>query len=84
MRSRSRLPAVLAAASISLGLGGCSLVQTLQMPNATPQQRTTVYAVMGTFVVMAVLATAIAGAPSEQPAGMGETPGPGGVQPPGR
>ena len=46
---------------------GCSLAQSLQMKNATPRQRETVYAVMGTFAVMAVLAGVIAGAPAEQP-----------------
>ena len=45
---------------------GCSVVQSLQMNNAAPRQRETVYAVVGTFVVMATLATLIAGAPSEQ------------------
>lgn len=44
---------------------GCSVAQSLQMPNATPRQRETVYAVVGTFVVMATVAALIAGAPSE-------------------
>ena len=47
---------------------GCSLAQSLQMNNATPRQRETAYAVIGTFVVMAAVAGVIAGAPSEQPA----------------
>lgn len=47
---------------------GCSVVQSLQMSNATPRQRETVYAVMGTFVVMATVAALIAGAPPEEPA----------------
>jgi hypothetical protein len=46
---------------------GCSLAQSLQMSNATPRQRETVYAVVGTFAVMAVVAGLIAGAPSEPP-----------------
>lgn len=55
--------------ALSLGLaGGCTLAQSLQMPGATPRQRETVYAVMGTFAVMAVVAGLIAGAPAE-PAG---------------
>ena len=47
---------------------GCSLAKTLQMPGAPPRQRETVYAVMGTFAVMAVVAGMIAGAPAEDPA----------------
>ena len=46
---------------------GCSIAQSLQMKNATPRQRESVYAVVGTFVVMAALAGLIAGAPSEEP-----------------
>ena len=44
---------------------GCSLAQSLQMQNATPRQRETVYAVVGTFVVMSALAALIADAPPE-------------------
>ena len=44
---------------------GCSLVQSLPKSNATPHERETVYAVIGTFVVMATVAGLIAGAPSE-------------------
>jgi hypothetical protein len=47
---------------------GCSLAQLLQMNNATPRQRETVYAVVGTFAVMAAVAALIAGAPPEPPA----------------
>lgn len=47
---------------------GCSVAQSLQMNNATPRQRETVYAVIGTFVVMGTLAALIAGAPPEEPA----------------
>lgn len=47
---------------------GCSIAQSLQMPSATPRQRESVYAVVGTFVVMAAVAGLIAGAPPEQPA----------------
>jgi hypothetical protein len=46
---------------------GCSLAQSLQMKNATPRERETVYAVVGTFVVMSVVAGLIAGAPTDQP-----------------
>jgi len=44
---------------------GCSVAQSLQMPSATPRQRESVYAVVGTFVVMATVAALIAGAPPE-------------------
>lgn len=44
---------------------GCSLAQSLQMSNATPRQRETVYAVIGTFVVMSALAALIVDAPPE-------------------
>lgn len=44
---------------------GCSVARSLQMKGSTPRERETVYAVVGTFVVMATLATLIAGAPSE-------------------
>jgi hypothetical protein len=47
---------------------GCSVAQSLQMRNATPRERETVYAVVGTFVVMATVAALIAGPPPEQPA----------------
>jgi hypothetical protein len=46
---------------------GCSLAQSLQMKSSTPRERETVYAVIGTFVVMSVVAAAIAGAPPEEP-----------------
>ena len=46
---------------------GCSIVQTLPSSKATPRERETFYAVMGTFVVMSVVAGLIAGAPAEQP-----------------
>jgi uncharacterized membrane protein SpoIIM required for sporulation len=46
---------------------GCSLAHSLQMSNATPRQRESVYAVVGTFVVMAVVAGLIVGAPPEPP-----------------
>jgi hypothetical protein len=44
---------------------GCSLAQSLQMQNATPRERETVYAVVGTFVVMSALAALIVDAPPE-------------------
>ena len=44
---------------------GCSFTRSLQMPNATPRQRETAYAVIGTFVVMATLAALIVDAPAE-------------------
>jgi len=46
---------------------GCTLAQSLQMNNATRRQRETVYAVIGTFAVMATAAALIAGAPAEPP-----------------
>ena len=51
-------------------VSGCSVAQSLQMKNATPHQRESVYAVVGTFVVMATVAALIAGAPPEQPSMM--------------
>jgi uncharacterized membrane protein SpoIIM required for sporulation len=60
-------PGVLALLALLLA-SGCSLAQSLQMSNATPRQRETVYAVMGTFAVMAIVAGVIAGAPAEPPA----------------
>jgi hypothetical protein len=64
--------ALVALLALLLG-GGCSLAQSLQMQSATPRQRETVYAVVGTFAVMAVVAGLIAGAPAEsssEPSGM--------------
>jgi hypothetical protein len=46
---------------------GCSLARSMQMPDATPRQRQSFYAVIGTFAVMATVAGLIAGAPAEQP-----------------
>ncbi|HWO17851.1 MAG TPA: hypothetical protein VNO30_03720 [Kofleriaceae bacterium] len=63
MRLRAGILALLLAS-------GCSLAQSLQMKNATPRERETVYAVIGTFVVMSVVAGLIAGAPPEQPSMM--------------
>jgi hypothetical protein len=47
---------------------GCTLAQSLQMPNATPRERETVYAVIGTFVAMSLIAALIAGPPPEDAA----------------
>ena len=68
----SALLALLALTALLLA-GGCSLAQSLQMSSSTPRQRETVYAVMGTFAVMAVVAGLIAGAPADsspEPTGM--------------
>ena len=59
---------------------GCSLAPSLQMRNASSQHRETMYAVVGTFAVMSVLAALLAGSPGDE----AEMPRPEGAPLPGR